>query len=915
MEVVSRAEERQAVMTLLNDAALRPTGLILEGDAGIGKTTIWLDGARRARDAGFTVLSAQCAQAEVRSTYAAAADLLRVADTEVVRTLAPVQQAALDRILLSGTDGPATDERVVSTTVLSVIESLAQRSPVLIAIDDIQWLDVASRSVIGFAARRLEGRIGVLATARTGEAGTADLTSWLRLTYPDALRRVVVGPLSVGPLGEVIALRLGRRLSRPTLTHIHHISDGNPFFAVELARSVTVDAPVGVALPDSLSTVVDDRIGQIDSEASELLIAVSACQPATIDLLGRTLGTPFEQVSTLVAALEIRGVLERRGSTIRFTHPLLAHGVYAKVDPPRRRVMHRRLADAVEDPELRARHLALSATTEDAATVDALDAAADIAASRGAPAAAAELLELALAVGGDTVARRIRAAELYFRSGSTPAAQRILPTDVGAVPAGPLRCLTLMLTAAIRAYHDDLASAVEAMSLALEQAGDDLGLRALCCMRLALALHMTGRLAEAVERGSEAVTLTAQLGVGGLHSQALAFWVTTSFVYGLGVDHEALRLAMATEDELGQATTWFSASAVEAVVTAWTADLHQARAKLVRVRERMRANGTELDVIWAANHMSMVDVWLGRYDEAAAAATEAVERATQTGGQQLLISAWNVKAEAAARLGREREARESARDAIAAAHHSGAIHLATAPLATLGFLEVSLGDYSAALAVMEPLLARFDPEHDTEIVPGGFLPDAVDALVATGRAVDAKPLVEALQHNGTRHDRPWMLAMGSRGRAQIDSALGNLDAAESALQLALRHHDALGMPFERARTLLVLGQLQRRRRRLADATTSVREALDTFERLGASLWTARAAAEVARLRTSRDTERRLTPAEQRIAELAATGMSNKDIAARQFLSEKTIEAYLSNAYRKLGIRSRGGLHAALTAAE
>jgi DNA-binding CsgD family transcriptional regulator len=157
-----------------------------------------------------------------------------------------------------------------------------------------------------------------------------------------------------------------------------------------------------------------------------------------------------------------------------------------------------------------------------------------------------------------------------------------------------------------------------------------------------------------------------------------------------------------------------------------------------------------------------------------------------------------------------------------------------------------------------------------------------------------------------------MLAVGARGRGLVLAARGELDAAQRAVEQALVHHQRLPMPFETARTQLLLGQLQRRRRHKAAAAATLREVLGTFESLGTPVWTERARAELARLGAAAERPRSgLTPAEQRIAQRAAAGLSNKEIAAEQFLALKTVEMTLSSVYRKLGIRSRAQLHSRL----
>jgi DNA-binding NarL/FixJ family response regulator len=225
----------------------------------------------------------------------------------------------------------------------------------------------------------------------------------------------------------------------------------------------------------------------------------------------------------------------------------------------------------------------------------------------------------------------------------------------------------------------------------------------------------------------------------------------------------------------------------------------------------------------------------------------------------------------------------------------------------LGFLEVSLGNWAAALSALQPLLAghRAFPDS-TEIVAASFIPDAVEAYIELGRADEAEPLADALQRNGRRLNRAWMLAVGARCRAMVLAARGDVEAAAQTAQRAMAEHDRLAMPFERARSQLLLGRLQHRLRN-GDATATLREALTIFEQLDTPLWADRARAELARFDRGQLAADELTPAEQRVAELAASGMTNRGVAGLLFISPKTVEATLARTYRKLGIRSRAEL--------
>jgi DNA-binding CsgD family transcriptional regulator len=261
----------------------------------------------------------------------------------------------------------------------------------------------------------------------------------------------------------------------------------------------------------------------------------------------------------------------------------------------------------------------------------------------------------------------------------------------------------------------------------------------------------------------------------------------------------------------------------------------------------------------------------------------------------------------AAYIGRERDTRAAAREAIEAARRCGAPRLADWPIVSLGFLEVSIGHYAEALTTLDPLVSRFDAMPGTEIVTASFVPDAVEAMVALGQLDDAEAFIEALGHNGRRLDRPWMLAAGARCRSMWLAAQGDLQAADRMAHQAITEHKRLPMPFELARTQLLLGQLQRRQRHKDAAAETLREALRGFADIGTALWAKRARAELARAKVSPTRDLALTPSEQRVAELIASGMTNRDVATALFISPKTVEHNLTRIYRKLGIHSRAEL--------
>lgn len=896
-----------AIADLLESAATGPSALIIEGEAGIGKTTLWLTALDHARERGFHVLSAQPSAAESVQAYASLADLLDGVDPVTWADFPAPQRIAIDQVLLrTDSDTPATDQRAVAAAFLSVIGLLAEESPVLLAVDDLQWLDASSARVVQFVARRLTGPVRLLGAERV-EAGAATTVSWLRLARPDALRRIQVPPLPLGGLHAVLTEQLGRTFSRPTMTRILQISGGNPFYAIELARTLRDDAPLPeAALPGSLAELVQARISGLDSSVQELLLAAACAAAPTVELIARTMSTDAADVVRRLEDAEDNGIVGINGPTIRFTHPLLAQGVYTNAGPARRRRMHRRLAGLVGQPELRARHLALAATSLDPVIVAALDEAAEATRLRGAPAAAAELLDLAIGLGGDTPERRIRLAHHHFDAGDLGRARTLLDETI-ASSSGPLKAEALSLLSLVHSADDNL-KCLDCLERALDDVGEDLALRVQILTTRAFFLLNVGDLAGALRSADDAVTHAERLDQPRLLSPALSMRVLLGMVRGDGVDERNLRRAMELEDRDTHTHISIRPSFHHVLVLGWAGRLAEAVQGMAAIRAGCLERGEETEVIIAAFSHVVGLVWLGSFGDAALIAEDAMERAQQTGGDVALMTALTMRAQLAAYAGRVDEARRDVADALDASQRTGGAIFAGWQLTILGFLEISLGNHQAALTTLQPLIAMLHAAPDaTESYVAGFVPDAVEALVALGRLDDAEPLIVALERNGARLDRAWMLAIGARCRAMVLAAQGDFGGANVLAQQSMTEHERLPMPFERARTQLLLGQLQRRSRHKEAASATLQEALSAFEEFGTPLWAERTRLELGRVDIGPRRTTGLTPSEQRVAELAAAGMTNRDVAATLFISPKTVEANLSRIYHKLGIRSRAQL--------
>ena len=905
--IVIRDAEGRAATDFLTSACQRPAALFVEGEPGIGKTTLCSAVGRDASEAGFRVLSARPAAAESVLAYASVADLLHDVEPAAFVTLPYPQRHAVDRVMLRGDgDDEPTDQRAVAAAFLSVVDTLAAESPVLLAVDDLQWLDPSSARVIGFATRRLSGPVGILATKRDGRRDGAWL---LQLSDADAVTRIRLQPWAVGALHAVVSERLGRSLPRPTMVRIHEISGGNPFYALELARAaVAGTTDIERALPRTLTDLVRDRIGSLDGDVHEVLLAAACTAAPTVELLAGATGTTAADVLRLLEPAETEGIVEFDGNKVQFTHPLLARGVYTDVEPARRRATHRRLAEVVTEPEPAARHLALAATTADPTTLRSLDEAAEIARIRGAPAAAAELVELAMRLGGDTPQRQICLAAYLFDAGDSRRAATLLGETIDRLAPGIPRAEALSQLAVMRLFDNSSLEAAELLQRALGEAEGDLTVQVQALVPLSYALGETGRFGAAVDAVENAVLLAEQLGRPDLLSQALGVRVMLHFMRGDAVDEPSLRRALELEDRHTSIPMAFRPSMHNAMLLAWTGQLERAHDEMRHVRRQCLERGEESDLIYVTFHAVLIEIWRGDLTEATLLAEDAVVRAMQLGGDVSLFVALTVRAAAAAYRGREDDARRDLAGAVAASRRSGSYRLAEWPITILGFLEVSLGNHREALTTLEPLLSHLDPASEqTEVVAASFVPDAVEAMIQVGRLTDAEPLIDALERNGRRLDRAWMLAIGARCRAMLLAAQGDLIAAASTARQAMEHHDRLPMPLERTRTQLLLGQIQRRQRLKAAAAETLGEALAAFDAMGIPLWAERVRAELARCTAVPRRPTELSPVERRVAALAAQGMTNRDVAAALFISAKTVEANLARVYRKLDIHSRAEL--------
>jgi DNA-binding CsgD family transcriptional regulator len=899
--ILGRTKELEALSRLVAGSTERQALLELEGAPGVGKTTVWEEGCRLARADGRTVLSARGAGTEVRLGYAGLADLLAEVDEELLMRLPGPQRRAIEAALLRGEEeGAPPDPRAVGTGLWSVLEELARAAPLLVAIDDLQWLDPSSADALAFAVRRLSGPVGVLVATRTAEGDVAERRLVLR--DATAIERLAVGPLKTAEIERLVRDRTAAPLAAPDLDRIAALAAGNPFIAVELARTLDPGRPdAATELPAGLRELVDARLATVTPEVGEAVLYAAMLTRPDVPTVQRALG---EQAATALAAAEAAGILRLDGARVVFSHPLLTTGAYATAPAADRRAAHRRIA-AVTSGEERARHLALGSLGPEPEVVAELDAAAAVAFARGASSDAAELLELALRLGADDPERRGQAAAYHLESGNFRRARELWEELVEELPAGPQRALALGGLGTIERLDDDFPGSRPFLERALEESEEG-WFRLALALELAFACTQSGSIGEAIPYTDTALAQAEGLGVPDLLAQALAVHAMVHFLVEGELEEAKLERALALEDEAARAPGVLRPSFIGGLIYGWLGRLELAQSLLERVREQYRQRGAEGDFVYMTIHAA--GFACARGDVAAAWELVAVthEHSWRLGStSSRSVALWN-ECVVAAWVGEVERARAAGEESMELARRIGSPVGEMFVKGTLGAMELARGDNEAAaratVEAADTALSMGADNPDTLV----WAADAVEALAALGQVEEAERLATWQRTRAEAIGRPTGLTVAARCDGLLAAARGDLAAAEELLAEALAAGESQTRPFETARTALVLGGVQRRRRRRAAARASFERAEDLFAELGAALWAERAARERERLDPAA-TDPELTAAEERTAALAASGLTNREIAAELFVSEKTVEVTLTRVYRKLGLRSRAQL--------
>jgi DNA-binding CsgD family transcriptional regulator len=912
--LVGRERELERVRALL-DGESEPR-LLLEGDAGIGKTTLWAAGLDEAGERGFRVLRAAPAAAERDLSFAALGDLLADLRDEIGALPAPQRRALRTALLLEDATNSPPDQRTIAVGLTELLRRATSDVSLVIAIDDVQWLDAPSALAIDFAARRLNDHsVRLLATTRNEEN--------VPLTFAD-VERLTVGPLSVDELAELVQRRLDARLLRPTIRQLAEASGGSPFYALELAESLlrsgrTLAPGERLPIPTHLRAITASRLDRLSAEARNAVLATAALAQPSASVVG--------SADAVAEAIEA-GVLERNGDSLRFTHPLFAASAYEDAPESERKAVHARLSQVVTDPEERARQLAEAADGPDAKIAAFVEAAAASVAARGAPDSAVRLAKLAVELTPLTRRnvlhkRRLDCARYAFAAGDPAHAETLLRNHLEDADPGRERAEVELELGRAALATDGAAAAMTHYESALSEVdgGDELELQALILTELA-EMHAAD-LRAGSDASTRAVALAEQVWNPELLARALGIHGATTAWNHKPLPDEYWERALAVERSTGQLRHLGPVYAY-ALARMFRLDYDNATKSFLEVAESMRRRD---DPMLQAVLLLLSDISRnqGLWAQASAYADEAHEVVLQTGRQSVEPECLTVKARLAMLRGDLDVAHQLGEEALTALARLSA---SGEPRAVIdgAMIEALVNSIYARSAQMSGDHARAHPlfvracDYDRQmgiaewVIEG--LADDVMSLVALGRLDEARrALVEIreLRTTVSAEMGDTALALEARAEGVLAAGKGDYETAVAALERSrdLMEQEPTPWPYELARTLLALGRVQRRARKKADARATLERALAIFDELGSKLWAQQARHELDQIGGRPSQTGALTETEARVAASVAAGRSNAEAARELFMSPKTVEWNLSKIYRKLHVRSRAELAAKL----
>lgn len=909
MSLLGRDRELAACWEHLTSSA-GGAAVVVTGHAGIGKTALCRTVVARARAAGWEVLETTGLQSEVGLPLGGLTDLLAPAAPRVLPALPAVQRDALAGALSLTAAAGRPEEALLRRAAVTALRQLAGDG-LLLVVDDEQWLDEDTRRILCSAAARL-GSTGVrwLIGVRGGPP-TSGLGPVLQRALDEAALVLPLATLPEQALHQLVLERFPGRWSPQLLRQICALAAGSPYTALELARHMAGSGgqlAEGVALPTGLAADGQAPLRRLSPGALAVTQVVALATRPTRDLLVRALEADDPPGAAVDEALAAE-VLEWSppDPVLRFGHPLVREAVTASLDGPLRRRLHRRLADLADDPDEAAAHLAAGTEQADERVADLVQAAAQRALARGAPYQAAVLAQAAVGLSVDQHGPGCWRRRLLVLDGLTAASEfdrasalaRSWAVDVPAEARGELAARQGALEPDYRVAARLLHAAVDGLQHDPRRAAE---VGAELAVVEAIHLLLLGPATRSVALALDAAAKTPDPAV---RRRVLA---VDGFVAALaGAPDAATRLerAVALPGLASMPFPYYSPETRLAMWHTWRGEVDRARelhqvvlAAAERLGSEESAHGTRL-------HLVEVEWRAGRWSAAADHAHAVRRYVEHSGAGQAGLAEYGLALVEAAH-GRVDRARTLARRGIESAEATSNLVFAAQCRCVLGQVELSVDDPAAALAWLEPVarLLRSSRVAEPGLFPLGA--DLVESLARTGRREEAAQELARLQQAADVLDHPWARVAAGRGAAAVQLAIGNPVRAVEAAAAGLAEARALGLPFEVARCLLVLGTAERRARRRTTGAHSLDLAASAFVALGAPGWAALAGDQRTRLTSPArgPGEEPLTTAERRVADLAAQGLTNDEIAVRLFLSRKTVEANLTRVFRKLDCRNR-----------
>jgi DNA-binding CsgD family transcriptional regulator len=951
-----RADEWRRVREFATTAADRgePAALVVAGEAGAGKSRLWR-AAVTAGAAECQALRSEPSASEADSPFAGLSDLLSNVLPSVTKDIPAPQREALEVALLirpAGDQPPAA--HAIGRAVLAALRSCLTAGPVLIAIDDVQWLDAGSLEVLEFALRRIGGGpLSLLLAART-EAPADPLTvgapplsqRWrgLLTAFPDATE-ITLAPLDLSQVQDLLPAAATSAQARL----IAGQSRGNPFWARMIWGSM-----MSTAADHATDPVTDPAPGAPSAQQPVPRQPLVPRQPPVPPLaraalagrLERSLTEPAAEALTVVAAAGriavadavavldqvpnpgaaldaavLAGVVVETEARLAPAHPLIGAAAIEAVPPARRALIYQRLASVSASPERRAQFTALAAqvigTGPDPSVASALDEAAEAAHARAANAAAAKFAAQAVTFTprDDTAAlarRHIRAGELLDVAGEfSDALGHLGALDTNALPAADLeRALPLLV--ALTDVVSGMAAATALITRALDTAGQDDRRRALV---LSLASDLLyGVPGQRLAAAGEAIRRAEAAGPAANESlhRALTNLAAAKVLAGEGLDSGLLARAEELEAIVPGIPLYATADMFRGMWSSrYVDDLDTARAALLRCVARARDTGDDFTLFECLCYLALTEELAGDYRTAASLLAESDDVASSYDWPQqawlleprceLLIAAGEL--DEALRVADERLPDDDSQPVIT--RFMGAY--------VRGKVSACARDAAAAVRHLE-LAAHYAGQLDWA-EPGAR--SRLDGLLAetyitVGRVSDARRISGWLRELGARMDRPTLTGNACRIDALAAAEAGDLRAAAECARDAVVAHERSPLRPELTLSLLALGRIERRRKARGAARAALLRARDLALGIGHQPLLAAIEAELSRVPATRSATE-LTDAEQRVVEQIAAGATNREAAAALFISVRTVETHIASVYRKLGIRSRSELRRALSA--